>query len=126
MARNSTNNDREIGFILTRQWRETDVGQDLHFWMSATAGPVKIIVKDQQSVFFVAVENLDEVTRLLRMSAAWYHDVRDLTNFDGRRMAACYFKSQAELVNARTKLRGKIRIYEADIKPSDRFLMERF
>ena len=126
MASNSSSNNREVGFILTRQWRETSVGQDLHFWISAVAGPVKIIVNDQESVFFVAVESLREVTRLLRMNPTWRHDVRDLTNFDGLQVAACYFTSQANLVNARSKLRGKIRVYEADIKPSDRFLMERF
>ena len=81
MTSNNAIDGFDVGFILTRQWRETDAGQDLHFWMSSAKGPVKIIIRDQESVFFVAEENLGEVTRLLRVNATWRHGLRDLHNF---------------------------------------------
>jgi len=118
--------DSTTGFLLTRQWSKSKQGQDLVFWITTKAGPVKIIVEDQESVFFVAESDLSEILRLLRDLGNWRHDLKELKNFERQKMLACYFRSQSDLISARNKLRGRVRIYEGDIKPTDRFLMERF
>jgi DNA polymerase-2 len=49
-----------------------------------------------------------------------------MSDFEGREVDALYFATQREMLRARDVLRkGGVRVYESDISPPDRFLMER-
>ncbi|MBL4581932.1 MAG: DNA polymerase II, partial [Gammaproteobacteria bacterium] len=57
----------------------------------------------------------------------WRVAATQLKNFDAEPMSALYLKSQRKLFDIRDRLTAKdIRVAEADLKPTDRFLMERF
>ena len=51
----------------------------------------------------------------------------ELRTLEGALVDALYFPTQRALVDARRELRAAgVRLYESDLKPSDRYLMERF
>lgn len=57
----------------------------------------------------------------------WRIAATQLKSFDTEPMSALYLKSQRKLFDIRERLTQKdIRVTEADLKPTDRFLMERF
>jgi len=115
------------GFLLTRQWIETRQGLDLVYWIASEQGPVKIILTGQEAVFFVAATQLSQAIKSMSESTGWRQATVKLENFDFQPVIAFYFKSQRELLNTRDRLLRKgIGPLEADIRPTDRYLMERF
>lgn len=131
------------GFLLTRQWddrRQHTRQQSLHlsFWLQTAEGPVRVIVTDQQAVMFVASEDIERVREILthtfglnvktrRLIPSWYDKALELKDFEQRPQYAVYFREQRSLYRARDILtRAGITTLEADIAPTDRFLMERF
>lgn len=118
------------GFILTRQWLETSVGLELVFWFATEDGPLRLRLSDQEAVCFYPSDQTDEVRRTLRAIRSirgWRIKESTLKNFDRKPVSALYFRSQRQLYSAREKLAAAgIACLEADIKPPDRFLMERF
>ena len=78
---------------------------------------------------FIAQADLDRAGALLRGQINWRHATIGLKCFSNpsEHVVACYFKSQRDLGFARTLLRGGgIQCFEADVRPTDRYLMERF
>lgn len=115
------------GFLLTRQWREREDEQDLIFWLATTDGPLKLVIESEQSVCFVAADKVDSMRAIIADQVAWRSSEVALKNFDEQPVHACYFKSQKGLNIARARLgRAGIALSEADIRPTDRYLMERF
>ena len=113
------------GFLLSRQWHERNNQQELIYWAATSAGPAKLIFRHQESVCFVASEDLPAVVKLLAGVKFRYAEIA-LKGFHQQAMTACYFSGQRELNVARQKLAGSITLYESDLRPTDRFLMERF
>ena len=121
--------DRINGLILTRQWVEKDDGQDLVFWLATNQGPVRVKVSDVESVFFIARGDLERGQQTLGKQLPWrYAELKLKTFAAGHDVAvACYFPNQKLLNIARAKLaQAAIAVYESDVRPTDRFLMERF
>ena len=44
-------------FLLTRQWRDTAKGIVLDFWFTSDAGPVHVLVENQQAIFFIGQDD---------------------------------------------------------------------
>lgn len=117
---------RTEGFLLTRQWLERDDGkQDLVFWLAGAEGPIRVVQRSQPSVCFVREADRSLVTPDITRLGGWYRPV-ELRDFDGEPILACYFNSQRELNQFRSRLPRSLPLYEADVRPHDRFLMERF
>jgi DNA polymerase-2 len=115
------------GFILTRQWVETSVGLELIYWFATVDGPLRLRLSGQEAVCFYAADQTENVGRALRAIRGWRSKKTKLKNFNKELVSALYFRSQRQLYTAREKLGDAgIICYEADIKPTDRFLMERF
>lgn len=120
------------GFLLTRQWHEREEdgvsAQDLDFWLATNEGPARIIVTGVESLFFVATSRIQEVRRQLHSLKDWRAAPVKLTTYhSGEPVTACYFASQRLLNLARNRLeQAGVPHYEADIRPTDRYLMERF
>ncbi len=76
----------------------------------------------QEAVCFVERGRVDETTLGAR------REPLELETIDGSPVDGLYFSSQKALNEARRRVRreGRDRLYEPDIKPSDRYLMERF
>lgn len=115
------------GFLLTRQWIETDQGLDLVYWIAAEKGPLKITLTGQEAVFFVAATHVNQTLKILASMSGWRHAAVKLENFELKPVVAFYCKSQRMLLDARSRLtQSGITPLEADIRPTDRYLMERF
>jgi DNA polymerase-2 len=115
------------GFILTRQWLESSSGLELIYWLWTDSGPARLRLKDQEAVMFIESSDQEKAYQLLRSASGWRLKGTNLKAFNHKPVAAVYFRSQRLLYRARDKLSSQgISCYEADIKPPDRFLMERF
>ena len=114
------------GFLLTARWREGENGTQLEFWFSTPDGPVCAIA-EQPSVCFVGEDDAEKARRLalaeridLTLRAV------ELRTFSGRAVVACYVRQQ-EIHRFRQLLEDwDIAAWETDIRPADRYLMERF
>lgn len=114
-------------FLLTRQWSDTDHGIQLEFWFSTDNGPRHVIIENQKSVFFVLQNDVPTLRKLL--NRRFQIDIRELQlkTFGQQAVAGVYFHSQAQLYQARDLLQQHgIPSYEHDIRPTDRYLAERF
>lgn len=115
------------GFILTRQWRDIADGLELIYWVHSDTGIYKVIAPKQEAVCFVPQANCEQVLVALRPATSVRVKPIDLKSFRGDPVAAVYFKSQRDLLRARDSLQSiGVELIEADIRPTERFLMERF
>ncbi|MGK0498651.1 MAG: DNA polymerase-2 [Oceanicoccus sp.] len=117
------------GFLLTRHWRDAKDGSgvELEYWLATDQGPAKLIPAKQQPVFFLVLEQQAAATELLNNIRGWRMQTVAMRDFSLQAVIACYFSSQRSLREARdVLLRAGLNPLEADIKPCDRFLMERF
>lgn len=100
--------------MLTRNWRDRGDRLHIELWGRAAEGPVRVRIDDQQAVCFVARGRPAPDVRKREL------ELRDL---DGAPVDGLYFDTQRELQAARERTPW---LLEADVKPHDRFLMERF
>lgn len=112
-------------FLLTRQWRDTSEGIELVYWGASEAGPVRIEFDHQEAVCFVARKAL--IPPSLVSEPTFRRQTLELSTLDGDPVDGLYFKSQRAMVHAASRLKASgLRVYESDIKPTERHLMERF
>lgn len=114
-------------YLLTRQWRDTRDGIALDFWWATDQGPCWTQITRQEIVFFVARSDAQTVTALLQGLRSWRMAQVDLKTFDNQPVNALYFFSQRTARDAQQRLdQANLNYWEADIRPPDRYLMERF
>jgi len=115
------------GFILTRQQRELDGRLELIYWAVTDEGPVRLVLRDQEWVCFIAASDLPGARQALSRLSGWRHANSSLRNFQRQPISVLYFTSQRAVYEARDILAAQnVVVYEADVRPVDRFLMERF
>ncbi len=106
-------------FLLSREWRDTSSGIEITLHcVSAVEGPIKAVIRGQRGVLFVPrhVETADG-----------RRESKSLRTREGLDVDAVYFDSERALLRERDRLRSNLTVaLESDVKPSDRFLMERF
>ena len=114
--------------ILTRQWRDDAEGQSLIFWLATEKGPARVQISQTESVFFIAENDRHRVVKCLDGLVSWRYSEVDLKCLrSGEPCLACYFSCQRDLGFARRLLeQNDILIFEGDLRPTDRYLMERF
>ncbi len=99
------------------------------FWLASERGPLRVQLSAQESVFFIRRTDLERVRGLLGNHLSWRCVELELNTFSGENepAVACYFPSQKLLNVARSRIEPtNISFYESDVRPTDRFLMERF
>src|SRR5687768_16312439 len=105
-------------FLLTREWRDLEDGTRLVFWGLGSSGPVRVVITREEPTFFV--DRDAEIRAGRRERSA-------LLTMRGQPIDVIKLGTQRELVAERDRLRALgMPPYEADVKPSERFLMERF
>lgn len=108
-------------FILTRQWRDSHNGIELSLWASTEQGAVRISVSSQKSLFFI------EQDQQFETGIGYERKPVELLTLEGNPVDALYFHSQRDQQQLASQLKAaQIRVYESDIRPVERFLMERF
>ncbi len=112
------------GFLLTRQLDEHNSSQDVIYWFITPRGPARVTITDPESVFFLSTA---EATAAGAALAQARQVLVALETFEREPVIACYFRTQRQLNGARSRLE-QIGIYprESDLRPPDRYLMERF
>ena len=115
------------GFLLTRQWVDDRDGVRLDFWLSTAEGPLAVSIHRQQPLFFIREFDVAAARQLLGNSRGVSIKPLQLRSFSGDPVSGVYFDSQQQLYRARDRLTQQgIACYEADIRPPERFLCERF
>jgi len=110
-----------LGFLLTRHWRDTPSGIDITLWAWTAEGPLRLHLPNQRAVCFI-----DRNTQL-PVGVNCERKALALTDLQERPIDGLYFRQQNQLQRLRELASGSdFLLYESDIKPTDRFLMERF
>ena len=114
--------DTLSGLLLTRHWRDTPTGIELRYWVATGAEPACVVLTGQEAVCFV------QHGASLPRGFTPRRVERDLQSLrDSHLLDTLYFGQQRSLIDARQACRATgVRLFESDIKPADRYLMERF
>ena len=95
------------GFLLTRHWRDTPQGTELTFWLATDDGPLEVTLPPQESVAFIPESQRPQAER--------------------QRVFGLYCRAHRQLMRLEKKLRENgVTVYEGDVRPPERYLMERF
>ncbi|GIZ13865.1 DNA polymerase II [Pseudomonas sp. NCCP-436] len=112
------------GFVLSRHWRDTPDGIEVAFWLATDAGPRQVRLPYQEAVAFIPAKQRAQAEPLLQGGELRELALRD---FHHRPVLGLYCRQYRQLLQLEKKLRQVgIDVYEADIRPPDRYLMERF
>lgn len=118
--------DQLNGFVLTRQWLEQNDAQQLLFWLATDTGPLLVEISESRSVCFVAKVHENVVRQLLKAFPGSETSEVSLQSFARQQVIACYFSSQRHLNQFRQRVGDGFELFEADLRPTDRYLMERY
>ncbi|KJV35736.1 DNA polymerase II [Luteibacter yeojuensis] len=114
-------------FILTRQWRDTREGVALDLWLATEAGPRSVVITGQQAVAFVRESQAADVEAVIRHDAAFELKPLPLKTLGQEPVLGLYGQGYRAMLRLDKRLAERgIHLHEADIRPTDRFLMERF
>ncbi|NEX62098.1 DNA polymerase II [Noviherbaspirillum galbum] len=115
------------GFLLTRHWRDTSAGTEIDFWLATDQGPQRVRLTNQPSIAFIPAEQREQAATLLRGERDCDLRMLTLKDFRGRPVFGLYCCHYRQLLKLEKRLREHgIDVYEADIRPPERYLMERF
>ncbi|GHE21955.1 DNA polymerase II [Halomonas urumqiensis] len=115
------------GFILTRHWRDSPEGVCVTFWLATDEGPLEVRLPPQPAVAFVPTSQRGEVEALV--AGEPHVELRDLalSDFHHRPLMGLYCRHYRQLMTLDKRLRNAgVSVYEGDIRPPERYLMERF
>ncbi|MDB6061708.1 MAG: polB [Verrucomicrobiaceae bacterium] len=95
--------------------------------MATDSGPRLVRLALQSSVAFIPSSQRAQAEALLKDERAIKWRTLDLSDFQHRPVVGLYCRFHRQLIKLDQQLRAQgIDVYEADIRPPDRFLMERF
>ncbi|MHC8410439.1 DNA polymerase II [Pseudomonas sp. Hz4] len=119
--------DLQQGFVLTRHWRDTPAGTEVEFWLATDAGPQRIRLPHQPSVAFIPVAQREQAEVLLRGEKNVELRPLTLLDFEHRPVLGLYCLQHGQLMRLETALRkAGVDMFEADVRPPERYMMERF
>ncbi|MDN4039372.1 DNA polymerase II [Massilia sp. YIM B02443] len=115
------------GFLLTRHWRDTPAGCEVEFWLATDDGPRRVRLPLQTPVAFIPEEQRATVETLLQSERGWELRPLALLDFRHRPVAGLYCRKYRHLLRIEKRLREHgLDVFEADVRPTERYLMERF
>jgi DNA polymerase-2 len=115
------------GFILTRHWRDTPTGTDVEFWLATDHGPRHLLLRAHPSIAFIPAEQRERAESILHREQQAQLRPLKLIDFHDRPVMGLYCQRYRHLTALGRKLKqGGVDIYEVDIPPPERYMMERF
>jgi DNA polymerase-2 len=119
--------DLQQGFVLTRHWRDTPAGTEVEFWLATDAGPRRIRLPHQPSVAFIPAVQREQAEGLLHGEKNVELKPLALLDFEHRPVLGLYCQQHGQLMRLETALRKSgVEVFEADVRPPERYMMERF
>ncbi|WP_404340470.1 DNA polymerase II [Pseudoalteromonas mariniglutinosa] len=118
----------DAGFILSTEAFDSPLGVQFVVWLLTDKGPMKVISAPESVLFFIKAGDQVQAEKVLKKAGVLCR-FRSLIlkNFQQQAISGCYFKSLKQYYRAVNLLKAdNIVVYEEDIRPIDRFLMERF
>jgi DNA polymerase-2 len=113
--------------LLTRHWRDTPDGTEVDFWLATEAGPRRLRIPLQTSVAFIPAEQREQAEAVIRGERHCELRPLALSDFHHRPVLGLYCKQYRVLLKLEKRLREDgVDVYEADVRPPERYLMERF
>ena len=122
----------ELGFILTRHWRDMPDGTEISFWIATNNGPRLVRLPRQSCIAFIPAEHRALAERVLQQQPSSKQQGAELRplalkDFQQRPVLGLYCTHYRQLSQLERRLRqAGVDVYEADVQPPDRYLMERF
>ncbi|SAL12052.1 DNA polymerase II [Caballeronia telluris] len=127
MTQASQERQAQQGFLLTRHWRDTSAGTEVEFWLATDHGPRRIRLAPQPSVAFVPAVQRERAEGIIGGARGVELRPLPLVDFQHRPVLGLYCQQYRQLSALDKALRdGGVQVYEADIRPPERYLMERF
>ena len=116
-----------LGFVLTQHWRDTPTGTEVEFWLATDAGPRLLRLSQQPAVAFIPEAERAQAEALLQGERDVELRPLGLRDFQQRPVLGLYCQHYRQLLHLDKLMRGAgVDVYEADIRPPERYLMERF
>jgi len=112
--------EQKNGFLLTAKGVDGRHGHELHFFGKGCDGPFELIFDQTSPVVFIP-----QNTQLPNQLKFKERKSVPLKSFQGEAVDALYFNKLSDIYQLRDN-HSEIRTYEADVRPTERFLMERF
>lgn len=114
-------------FVLTQHYHQGRDGIELQFWLASEQGPIQYRVTGQEMVCFARAADLDSIQQLLADLKRWRFAEVALQNLEREPVIALYFQDIQQQREAVKRIeQANLALYEQDIRPPERFLMERF
>ncbi len=115
------------GFILTRHWRDAPAGIEIEFWLATDSGARKVRMTGQTAVAFADADAEAIISQSLRDLPGATLAPLALKTFQHKPVVGIYSLSYRQLLGLEQTLKAlAIKLYEVDIRPHERYLMERF
>jgi DNA polymerase-2 len=115
------------GFLLTRNWRDTAAGTEVDFWLATDSGPQLVRLAAVPSVAFVPEGQRETAVLVLAGERGFELRPLGLVDFHHRPVFGLYCTQYRQLLKLAKRLREHgVDVYESDLRPPDRYLMERF
>jgi DNA polymerase-2 len=115
------------GFIVARHQQDQNNRLQLRYWVKHDDGVSLITLDHQEAVLFVRTEDWPRIHPLIKSVTGWRSAELNLTDLEYRPVTAVYAHSlQVQRAIIDTLTRHQIPMMEEDIRPVDRYLMERF
>ncbi len=113
-------------FLLTRQFHESEKGITLELWFSSDSGAIHVDIHNQEAVAFIRINDLHNLPQLLNRNI--YRLGGDsFKNHVGEEVVALYSPSYRGILDIEQRLKqAGIPLWEANIRPAERYCMERF
>ena len=108
-------------FILTRAASDKNGSCTLIYFGRSANGPFEILITNHKPLFFIKRES--EIPKLKGME----RKPVELRSFSDKDVDALYFNSLNNFYDGRRILKDRqVQMFESDVRPADRYLMERF
>ena len=115
------------GFILSRHWKDTRQGVEVTYWLLTDTHPQKITIPNQKAVGFLSASKLPIVQHLLDEQPNVSYRLLELSDFQREKVYAIYCHQYRQLQNIEKSCKEfGVELFETDIRPCERYLMERF
>lgn len=119
----------EHGFLLTRNQFDRNGKCVFEFWFKSGNSSIQVVVDDELPVCFISESDLSALTAQLDALGLTKYEIKSvpLTTFHFEPIVAIYSQSLRDYYQLRDVAeRANIELLEHDIRPVDRYLMERF